>query len=52
MNWKVDRGHLAAFHRHVARALNKEGPDPDSGSNPWVHVAWRALALAYQEDNP
>ena len=50
--WKIDPGHLEAFHRHVGRTyLDPGGRDPDSGASHWVAVAWRALALAWQEDH-
>ena len=48
-HWKVDPGHAEAMHRHLHRYDLGERVDPDSGVHPLVHVAWRALALAYQE---
>ncbi len=50
--WRVDPGHEEAFYRHLARAESGEERDPDSGASPWVHIAWRALALAVQQANP
>jgi len=47
--WKVDPDHAAAMYRHLGRWELGEKKDPDSGAHPLVHVAWRALALAYQE---
>lgn len=47
--WKVDDGHTDAMYRHLKRWEAGEGMDPDSGSHPLVHVAWRALAIAWQE---
>jgi hypothetical protein len=47
--WKVDPGHADAMLRHLHRWDRGEKTDPDSGSHPLVHVAWRALAIAYQE---
>lgn len=51
--WQIDPTHRDAFHRHVGRAyLDPGGRDPDSGASHWVAVAWRALALAWQETYP
>ena len=47
--WKDDSGHRDAFYRHLGRIEQGERYDSDSGSPSWVHVAWRALALAYQQ---
>lgn len=47
--WKYDPDHTDAMYRHLKRWENGEGPDPDSGAHPLIHVAWRALALAAQE---
>lgn len=53
VSWKIDPGHLAAFWRHVARAiLDPHGRDPDSGEPHWVAVSWRAAALGWQEKYP
>jgi hypothetical protein len=50
VSWKYDQQHLNAFHRHVGRVyLDPGGVDTDSGASHWVAVAWRALALAWQE---
>lgn len=51
-NWKVDGSHRDAMYRHLHRWEAGELADRDSGANPLVHVAWRALALAYQEAHP
>ncbi len=48
-NWKVDPDHYEAMYRHLQNYEMGETEDVDSGSHPLVHVAWRALALAYQE---
>ena len=48
-HWTVDEGHEAAFWRHIDRWMNEEFVDKDSGAHPLIHVAWRALAIAYQE---
>lgn len=48
--WKIDPGHEAAMLRHLARwSQEGETADADSGCHPLVHVAWRALAIAWQE---
>lgn len=41
--------HWKAFFRHYMRWVNGERVDPDSGAHPLVHVAFRALAIAWQE---
>jgi hypothetical protein len=49
--WKNDKTHADAMLRHLHRWDRGEKVDPDSGSHPLVHVAWRALAIAWQETN-
>ncbi len=52
VSWKVDPGHEAAMERHWDRwEYEGEKVDKDSGAHPLVHVAWRALAIAWQETN-
>lgn len=48
-SWKVDPSHEAAIFSHLNKWKHGEKTDPDSGSHPLVHVAWRALAIAWQE---
>lgn len=48
-HWKVDPSHEAALYRHLERWTSGELVDGDSGSHPLVHVAWRALAIAWQQ---
>lgn len=48
-HWVTDPGHKAALWRHFKRWTEGEIADPDSGAHPLVHVAWRALAISYQE---
>ncbi len=48
-NWKVDPTHIEAMYRHLRRFEQGEVADSDSGAHPLVHVAWRALAAAWQE---
>jgi hypothetical protein len=47
--WFVDPAHEAAIFSHFNKWKHGERIDPDSGSHPLVHLAWRALAIAYQE---
>lgn len=48
-HWQVDRSHADAMLRHLGRWWNGEQSDIDSGCHPLVHVAWRALAVAWAE---
>lgn len=47
--WPEDEGHWPALQRHLHHYQANELVDPDSGAHPLVHVAWRALAIAWQE---
>lgn len=47
--WTIDPEHGEKMLRHLGRWWNGETADPDSGCHPLVHVAWRALAVAWQE---
>lgn len=47
--WWRDAGHLPAIFSHINRYFHGEKVDPDSRAHPLVHLAWRALAIAYQE---
>ncbi len=47
-HWKVDT-HKDAMYRHLARWEKGQAYDADSGCHHLVHMAWRALAIAYQE---
>lgn len=47
--WWRDASHEAAIFSHLNRWKHGERVDPDSGTHPLVHMAWRALAIAYQE---
>lgn len=49
-HWKVDPDHEAAMRRHWDRYERGETADQDNGCHPLVAVAWRALALAWQEE--
>lgn len=47
--WWRDPAHEAAIFSHLNKWKHGEIADPDSGAHPLVHLAWRALAIAYQE---
>lgn len=49
--WKDDPGHEGAFWSHVSKWKKGETHDPDSGVHPMRHAAWRALAIAWQEES-
>ncbi len=49
--WWRDPSHEPAIFSHLKRWKDGERKDPDSGAHPLVHLAWRALAIAYQETN-
>lgn len=47
--WWRDASHEAAMFSHINKWKHGEKADADSGAHPLVHLAWRALAIAYQE---
>ena len=47
--WWCDDEHEAAMFSHLNKWKHGEQFDKDSGAHPLVHLAWRALAIAYQE---
>lgn len=47
--WWKDKSHEAAIFSHLNKWKHGERTDKDSGAHPLVHLAWRALAIAYQE---
>lgn len=47
--WWRDPAHEPAMWSHINRWKHGERIDHDSGAHPLVHLAWRALAIAYQE---
>jgi len=47
--WWKDQSHMAAVWSHFAKHERGELVDEDSGAHPFVHAAWRLLAIAYQE---
>jgi hypothetical protein len=48
-HWSVDTSHQAALFSHLSKWKHGERRDADSGAHPLVHLAWRALAIAWQE---
>jgi hypothetical protein len=48
-SWKEDPTHEEAMRRHLHRYDIGDLEDRDSGVHPLIHVAWRALAQAWQE---
>lgn len=48
-SWKIDGAHEAAIFSHLNKWKHGEKVDKDSGVHPLVHMAWRALAIAWQE---
>jgi len=50
-SWKIDPEHEAAIFSHLSKWKHGELVDADSGAHPLVHLAWRALAIAWQEIN-
>ena len=47
--WYADPEHEAAIYSHLSKWKHGETVDVDSGAHPLVHLAWRSLAIAYQE---
>jgi hypothetical protein len=47
--WWRDNNHFAAIFSHLNEYVHGRCVDKDSGTHPFVHLAWRALAIAYQE---
>lgn len=48
-SWKIDKSHQRAIFSHYMKWINGEKVDADSGAHPLVHMAWRCLAIAWQE---
>lgn len=48
-SWKIDPSHRVAIFSHLYKYERGERVDPDSGAHPFVHLAWRALAVAWQD---
>ena len=49
-SWKIDTSHEAAIFSHLNKWKHGERKDTESGAHPLVHLAWRALAIAFQEN--
>jgi hypothetical protein len=49
VHWTIDQTHEAALFSHLSKWKHGEQVDADSGAHPLVHLAWRALAIAWQE---
>lgn len=47
--WWRDPAHEPAIYSHLNKWKHGEKVDKDSGAHPLVHLAWRAMAIAYQE---
>lgn len=47
--WWCDPDHEKAIYSHLNKWKHGELRDSDSGAHPLVHLAWRSLAIAYQE---
>lgn len=47
--WWRDPAHEPALFSHLNKWKHGQKIDGDSGTHPLVHLAWRALAIAYQE---
>ena len=47
--WWQDPSHEPAIWSHINKWKHGDKIDPDSGAHPLVHLAWRALAIAWQE---
>jgi hypothetical protein len=47
--WWQDDSHEAAVFSHLESRRRGNLCDEDSGVHPYIHLAWRALAIAYQE---
>lgn len=48
-SWKIDTSHEAALFSHLNKWKHGEKLDDHSWQHPLVHLAWRALAIAWQE---
>jgi len=47
--WWSDTSHEKAIFSHLSKWKRGDVKDPDSGAHALTHLAWRALAIAYQE---
>lgn len=44
--WHEDDSHQTAMFSHLYKYMRGDMVDEDSGADPLVHLAWRALAMA------
>ncbi len=51
VDWRVDREHEAGLFSHLNKWKHGELFDAESGAHTLTHLAWRALAIAYQESH-
>ena len=49
VSWKIDDTHMEHFYNHLNAWEQGSLEDKDSGAHPLVHLAWRALAVAWQD---
>jgi hypothetical protein len=47
--WWCDETHMAGVWSHFKKHAQGQLVDENSGAHPYVHAAWRLLAIAYQE---
>jgi len=47
--WWKDDTHLEAIFSHLSAWFHGSNADKDSGAHPFVHLAFRALAIAWQD---
>jgi len=50
-HWTVDPSHKAAIFSHLAKWQRGELQDESTGAHPLIHLAWRALAIAWAESH-
>jgi len=48
-SWKLDTTHEPAIFSHLNKWKHGEVIDQESGTHTLAHLAWRALAIAWQE---
>lgn len=48
-HWSVDPSHEAAIFSHLSKWKNGHLLDDCTGAHPLIHLAWRALAIAWIE---
>ena len=48
VDWREYNTHYYKMFSHIMKGERGDRVDLDSGADPYVHVAWRALAHAYR----